>query len=190
MGRERSGARGRARGEGQNGVPVVRTLGVVRQSGIVVAALATQLRQDIAVDRPAAMCRHLLFDRQPDDLVPESQGRTVTGEDAGGHELVQHVQRRAWDRGQERGVDAHAVQRGGVDRAAGVGGEVRDAGGHRVTRGEREFAVVGAQYLGDEERVPAGEAVEVGRQPVAALRASVATASADNGPTSTRRVER
>ena len=155
------------------------TLRVVRQSCVVVVARTGEegVEQGTVSGR-SSVRGYGGLNGAPRQLVPEVQVLAVGGEEPGRHQLVENVDADAGRRSHQRGFDPVAVQGGDLEHLAGGLLESRRPGQHRVARRGRDLVAVGAEHLDQEERVAAGQPVQLLR---AVRRALGQTAYARSG---------
>ena len=144
-------------------------LRVVRQPRVVRAAPPQQLVEDRSVRRGAAVRRDGPVDRTAGDVVAEAKSRAVADEESGVHQLVEILHRDAGGGAEQRRLDPRPHERRDVEGAPRRAAQGGGPGEHRIPGRRRDDRRPGAHDLADEERVPAGEAVQLGGLQVGAL---------------------
>ena len=186
VGRDRRRLPGRLRRVPQHGLDIAGLAGVVDQPGNVdppfgapastsrTCRLSSWLAR--ADSEPSTACRRLVT--EPDRLLVHHQ-------QPGRHPHLDRRRRRPQRRLQQPQLGPGRDHRDQPHGLLGVGRQAGQAGQDQVADGHGHAGVAGGQDLGDQQRVPAGQA----RSPAAgrpARRASSATAASDRGWSRTR----
>ena len=115
-------------------------------------------------------------------LMAKRQDITGGSQQAAGDALVDFVEDRTGDGEQEIGIDRRADDRRNVDDGPRFTRETGRASEDRVPNGGRGRSLLGAEHLGEEERVASGQPVQ-GADVAPAARGESLTLSSDRGRT-------
>ncbi len=161
VGAEGGGSLGRTWRPAAHPGDVAGGLGVERQAGVVVAAERLQRIEHLAMDVDPPVRGDRRVDGDAGQLVAEPDRIPVDDEQAGGDELVDVL---TVEPGldQQRRLGPLAEHGDDLQRRPGLRAELHGAGHDRVARRARQLGGAGAQQLGDEVGVAAGEAMQLG----------------------------
>jgi hypothetical protein len=165
---ERRCARRRLRREAEDGVAVACSLGMVGETGRIGRAgrRRGERLEHRPVERGPSVRRDRVLDCEARELVPERDRVGLGAQDAGGDARVELLRLRH----PLEQPELHALRhdRDGVEQGVRCRVEACDAGEDGVAHRRRDPRFGRGEHLRDEERVPAGANVQLGRVDVAA----------------------
>jgi hypothetical protein len=129
---------------------------------VVVTSGSCQGGQDPGVDGAAAMRRDRLLHRHPGDLMPELQPPAIPGQQPGRKNLIDDRWSARRHRLHQPQITAGPDERRGVQHIPGPAAQPGGACQHHVPGRCRDLAHLRLQHLGEVERVPARQPVQLG----------------------------
>ncbi len=163
MGAEEIGPLGSCCCEPQHGVGVAGRLGVMRQPGIVAHGVGppAERGERTAMEAQPASRLERLLDREPRQVVAELDRTRALSEHPRRERLLEGADVLARQRFEEPQLGARRGDGDGVEQRTRIVGETGRAGEHGIAHGFRDGAVAAREHLRDEERVPAGQPVQL-----------------------------
>ena len=152
-----------ARSESQHRRGIPRRVGVVRESRqiVLIGGPCLELCECGPVQLDPNCERHRILDRQARELVSEGQHAVLGCQHSGGEGVGEQVRRGMCKRFEQAGVSAGREDGQGVEERSCVGAEPRGTGEHGISNGLGHLVGERRQHLGDEERVPGGQPVQL-----------------------------
>ena len=149
----------------QHRVTLARGLGMIGQARQVRTRASAVLQRDQhgPMKRDATVGRNRVLDRDTRELVPKANIGLARVEHPRTHALLEHVKQLGSHGLQQPEVGSPRNHGGRLEQPECRTGEPPRASEHRITHRRRNAFPAGGQHLGHEERVAAGDAVEIGR---------------------------